>query len=91
MRACVKKTRAVATGFGAFFPANRVTVFIWSAAAILTIFCAYAMTVLSDLACNPVFFWKRVDHIADKLGFADAASVAADDDEAPILFLLCGW
>jgi hypothetical protein len=25
------------------------------------------------------------------LGFADAASVAADDDESPILFLYCGW
>ena len=65
--------------------------FVGSAAAIFAVFCAYTMTVLSDLASNPVFFWECADHIADELGLADAASVATDDDETPILFLLCGW
>jgi hypothetical protein len=80
LRACGQETGAVGAGCRAFFPADRVTVFVGSAAAILAVFCAYAVAVLSDLAGDPVFFRERANHVADKLGLADAASVSTDDD-----------
>jgi hypothetical protein len=91
LRACRQETRAVGAGPGIFFPADRVTVFVGSAAAIFTVFGADAVTVLGDLACDPVLLWKCADYIANQLGLANAAGVATDDDDAPILFLRCRW
>ena len=84
-----QKAGAVGAGFGGFFPTDGVTVLVGSAAAIFAVFGADAMAVLSDFAGDPVLFGEGADHVADQLRLADAASMAADNDEAPILFLRC--
>jgi hypothetical protein len=74
-------------GVGAFFPADGVAVLVGSTAAILAVLCAYAVAVLGDLAGDPVFLRECANYVADQLSLADAAGVATDYDEAPILFL----
>lgn len=81
LRACREKTSAVRARIGAFLPIDGAYMLVRSAVAIFAVARAYAVPVLGDFSRDPSCFGKGRDDVADELGLADAAGVAADNDE----------
>lgn len=86
---CGQKTGAISASIGAGFPADGADVLVGSAIAIVAVLGADAVAVLGDFSGDPVRLRKCGDHVTDQLRFANAAGVAADDDDSPVGRLRC--
>src|SRR6266446_711292 len=82
--ACCEKPSAVCAGARLRFPVNGADMLRRGAIAIVAILSADAVAVLRNFSGDPMGVRERGDHVADKLGFANAAGVPADDDYAPV-------
>ena len=66
------------------FPFDSANVFIGGAVAIVAVLRANAVAVLRYFTRDPVGLGKSADDVAHQLRLADAASVAANYDHAPV-------
>jgi len=66
------------------FPFDGANVFVGGAIAIVAVLRADAVAVLRYFARDPVGLRESADDVAHQLRLADAASVAANYDHAPV-------
>jgi hypothetical protein len=57
-------------------------VFVWRAAAVLSVLRANAVTILRNFPCDELRFSESRNQIAHQLRFANTARVPPDDDHA---------
>jgi len=77
----LQKPSAVGSGLRLGFPIQRHNVLRRSAIAIVTIGRANAVAILRDFSRKPMRLRQRRNQVADQLGLANAARVAANRDQ----------
>src|ERR1700677_2831765 len=82
----LQESSAVGPGVRVLFPSDGADVFVGRAIAVVSVLRADSVTVLGDLAGDPVCFGKCSDHIAHELRFANASRVPANNNDAPVRF-----
>ena len=84
LRASGEEARAVGASVRGTLPIDRADVLVGCAIAIVAVLRADTVPVLRDFAGDPVGFGQGRDDVADELCFANAARVAADDNDARV-------